>query len=88
MAKLPQTFPSLEISDVKDTARLRAVFTAITQMFQRVSAAFNNPEFGATAARPSTQLTVGQSYFDTTLGQPIWVSGDGVTWVDATGAPV
>ena len=40
---------------------------------------------GATASRPSTP-TLGQSYFDQTLGKPIWWSG--TAWVDATGAPV
>lgn len=40
---------------------------------------------GDTASRPSTP-TLGQSYFDQTLGKPIWWNG--TAWVDATGAPV
>jgi len=38
---------------------------------------------GTTALRPTSPIT-GQSYFDTTLGKPIW--WDGVEWVDATGS--
>jgi len=48
---------------------------------------------GATAGRPvdSTQvpLYIGQPYFDTTLGKPIWVKSRNPTvWCDATGAAV
>lgn len=39
---------------------------------------------GATAARPSSPAFVGQSFFDTTLGKPVFWNGTG--WVDATGA--
>lgn len=39
---------------------------------------------GATANRPTNGMQAGDSYFDTTLGIPIWYSGSG--WVDATGA--
>ena len=37
---------------------------------------------GATASRP-TAVYVGQPYFDTTIGKPVWWNG--TTWVDATG---
>lgn len=40
---------------------------------------------GITANRPPTPTT-GQTYFDTTLGQPIWY--DGSNWIDATGTTV
>lgn len=40
---------------------------------------------GATASRPATP-TIGQRYFDTTLGKPVWFNG--TNWVDATGAIV
>lgn len=48
---------------------------------------------GATANRPvSTNqiaLYIGQNYFDTTLGKPIWVKSLNPTvWCDATGAAV
>jgi len=41
---------------------------------------------GTTANRPAIDLQVGQYYFDTTLGQPIWYNG--TDWVDATGTTV
>ena len=41
---------------------------------------------GTTAQRPTSSLWVGRTYFDTTLGKPIWYKNPG--WVDATGAAV
>ena len=47
---------------------------------------------GVTANRPAgSDIYVGFQYFDTTLGKPIYasaISGDTVTWVDATGTSV
>ena len=40
---------------------------------------------GDTASRPASPV-VGESYFDTDLGKPIWF--DGTNWVDATGTTV
>lgn len=41
----------------------------------------------ATAGRPAaTAVPVGESYFDSTLGVPVW--SNGTDWVDATGATV
>lgn len=45
-----------------------------------------NIGIGTTAGRPSTFLTAGMQFFDTTLGKPIWY--DGTNWVDATGTQV
>ena len=44
-----------------------------------------------TADRPTKNLFIGRFYFDTSLGargKPIWISKDGSTWIDATGAAV
>jgi hypothetical protein len=38
---------------------------------------------GTTAKRPTDGLWVGRTYFDTTLGKPIWYSGTG--WIKADG---
>lgn len=38
---------------------------------------------GTTAQRPTSGLTAGIDYFDTTLGVPVWYNGS--AWVDATG---
>lgn len=41
---------------------------------------------GTTANRPTVRLEVGQTYFDTSLGHPIWYDANGSTgWCDATG---
>lgn len=46
------------------------------------------PDSGATTARPTASY-VGQMYFDTTLGYPIWCDDtDAQTWVDAQGNTV
>jgi len=45
------------------------------------------PQSGTSAQRP-TSTYIGQFYFDTTLGFPIWASVIGTTWVDAAGASV
>lgn len=41
---------------------------------------------GTTAQRPTSELAVGDTYLDTTLGKPIWYTGSG--WVDAAGTSV
>jgi hypothetical protein len=48
---------------------------------------------GPTAQRPVNTpqnfLYIGQEYFDTTLGKPVWVKSlQPTVWCDATGAPV
>ena len=42
---------------------------------------------GITDDRPNTPI-IGQGYFDTDLGYPIWYSGAVDGWVNATGASV
>jgi hypothetical protein len=66
------------------------------QLNQNLRIYFNNldnfltvistPQNGATADRPTQSLQVGQFYFDTTLGYPVWY--DGTDWVDAAGTVV
>lgn len=41
---------------------------------------------GTTAQRPGTGLNIGQQFFDTTLGIPIWWNG--TAWVNASGTVV
>ena len=41
---------------------------------------------GATAQRPTAILWIGRTYFDTTIGLPIWIQSLGPTvWIDAAG---
>lgn len=44
------------------------------------------PQAGTTANRPTLQLQIGQTYFDTTLGIPIWYNG--TVWKNASGSTV
>ena len=65
----------------------RAFFTSISFWLRPVGSS------GPTANRPvdtgSIQLYPGQTYFDTTLGKPIWVQSRNPTvWCDATGTSV
>ena len=64
------------------TNALRLYFNQIDNFTQNVTV----PPSGTTANRPTERLQIGQYYFDTTLGIPIWY--DGTNWVDATGATV
>jgi hypothetical protein len=44
------------------------------------------PAAGITADRPVAELQIGQFYFDTTLGIPIWWNG--TVWKNASGTTV
>jgi hypothetical protein len=51
---------------------------------------FAAQQSGTTANRPTKQLWVGRTYFDTTLNLPIWVQAvsPAVVWQDAAGNTV
>jgi hypothetical protein len=82
--KLPISFPNLVINDA-NVQTLQRVFQDLTRSLQEIAGANNFPDQGATGSRPKAQLTIGQTYFDTTLGKPVWWRGS--VWVDATGTP-
>ena len=48
--------------------------------------AISTPQNGTTANRPTLNLQIGQFYFDTTLGIPIWYNG--TVWKNASGTTV
>lgn len=83
MSKLPYSYPSLNAQ-----GSLFALGQEVARMFQRVAKAFNEPDHGPTAERPTRDLTPAQQFFDTTLNRPIWWDAVNVQWVDATGTPV
>jgi hypothetical protein len=64
------------------TKQLRLYFNQLDNFTQNI----NIPASGATADRPTTSLQVGQFYFDTTLGYPIWYNG--TVWKNASGTTV
>jgi len=61
---------------------LRLYFNQIDNFTQNITI----PAAGTTALRPTDYLEVGQTYFDITLGIPIW--WDGSDWVNASGTVV
>jgi hypothetical protein len=85
--KVSLSYPNLRIDGMP---QLSSFVEAVLVAFRQIAGAINNPDFGSTAQRPPSTivpgLSVGQSYFDTTLGKPVW--WDGTHWVDATGASV
>ena len=57
--------------------------------FNKLSAnitTLSTPSSGTTAARPVNALLIGQYYFDTTIGRPIWWNGS--NWINAAGTVV
>lgn len=87
---IPPRAPNLPLGPTEYEARyvdqltnaLRLYFNTIDNFAQNVTV----PASGDTASRPLTSLAVGQFYFDTDLGLPIWWNG--TDWVDATGTTV
>ena len=61
---------------------LRLYFNQIDNFTQNVTI----PPSGATADRPTERLEVGQYYFDTTIGRPIYWNG--TNWINAAGTVV
>jgi len=61
---------------------LRLYFAQVDNFAQGI----NVPSSGTTADRPTTFLVVGQTYYDTTLGIPIWYNG--TVWKNASGTTV
>jgi hypothetical protein len=61
---------------------LRLYFNQIDNFTQNITI----PAAGTTALRPTDYLEVGQYYFDTTLGIPIWWNG--TVWKNASGTTV
>jgi len=53
--------------------------------WQRVTSSLTDS--GTTAQRPTSALWIGRTFFDTTLGKPVWVKQvrPAVVWVDAAG---
>jgi hypothetical protein len=70
-------------------AQLRVYFNTLDSTNNQIISAVNTlstPSAGTTGDRPSTDLQVGQFYFDTTINRPIW--WDGTNWINAAGTVV
>lgn len=71
-----------------DEKRFTAPWGGWLSIVQRILQATSSS--GTTAQRPTTGLYVGQFWFDTTLGLPVWVKATtpAVVWVNGAGAVV
>ena len=82
--------PNLPLGTEEYERRYQDQFTNVLRLYfnqvDNFSQGINVPQNGTTANRPITFLQVGQFYFDTTLGYPIWY--DGNDWVDSSGTVV
>jgi hypothetical protein len=61
---------------------MRLYFNQVDNFAQSIAL----PDAGITANRPVTNVQIGQFYFDTTLGIPIWYNG--TVWKNASGTTV
>jgi hypothetical protein len=86
----PSQAPNLPIAPTEYQQRyidqvnnvLRLYFSQVDNFTQNVTV----PASGTTANRPTENLQVGQYYFDTSLGYPIYWNGS--DWVNALGEPL
>jgi hypothetical protein len=87
---IPSKAPNLPIAPIDYEQRyvdqltnaLRLYFNQIDNITQNIII----PQSGTTADRPTDRLQVGQYYFDTTIGRPIWYNG--TDWINAAGTVV
>lgn len=91
MALIPPKAPNLLITPPSeyDSRFFEQLNNALRLYFNQIdnfSQGVNVPSSGTTTSRPTAFLQIGQFYFDTTLGYPIWYNG--TDWVDATGTVV
>jgi hypothetical protein len=61
---------------------LRLYFNQLNNYIQ----ALGTPKYGLKSQRPLTNQQIGQFYFDTTLGYPVWWNGS--KWVNYNGTAV
>ena len=89
--------PSLPIAPLTYSQQHHELYSSVLRLFfnQLITyviglnnniIAVNTPNAGITADRPTAALHVGETYFDTTLGVPIWWNG--TAWVNASGTTV
>lgn len=72
-----------------DARQFDQLLYALRLYFNRLdayNATASMPAYGLTADRPTQNLQIGQFYYDTTLGIPIWYNG--TVWKNASGTTV
>jgi hypothetical protein len=88
---IPPKAPNLLIAPPAeyDSRYQEQLLNALRLYFNQVdnfSQGINVPQTGTTADRPISNLQVGQIYYDTTLGIPIWYNG--TVWKNSSGTTV
>jgi hypothetical protein len=86
----PTSAPNLPIAPVNYAQQYQDQFSNALRLYFAQIDAFTQytavPTSGTTKNRPGAQLFIGQMYFDTTLGIPIWWNG--THWVNSVGTGV
>jgi len=87
---IPTKAPNLPVAGMMyDQSFENQILNALRLYFVQIdnfSRATSTVRYGTTANRPAVGETIGQMYFDTTLGIPIWYNG--TKWVNSSGASV
>jgi hypothetical protein len=90
MPKYDIRAPALPLSPVQYDQRQQDQFQSVLRLYFSRLDNYNSissvPAFGITADRPVLERQIGQFYFDTTLGIPIWWNG--TVWKNASGTTV
>lgn len=86
----PTSAPNLPIAPVTYAQQYQDQLNNVLRLYFTQVDAFTQyyaiPNSGTTLNRPGAQLFIGQPYFDTTLGIPIWWNGK--HWVNSAGTSV
>jgi hypothetical protein len=90
MERYQSRAPSLPIPSYEYSHKQQDQFQNVLRLYFNQLDSFNLnvtvPNSGTSANRPTERLLVGEVYFDTTLGQPIWWNGN--YWINAIGEPI
>jgi hypothetical protein len=82
--------PSLPIPSYEYSHKQQDQFQNVLRLYFNQLDSFNLnvtiPNSGTSADRPVGKINLGQFYFDTTLGIPIWWNG--LDWINAIGDPL
>ena len=90
MAIIPTRNPRLPVAPLEYNKlfmdQLEQILGLYFNQVDNAIAGLITPSSGTTANRPTIRLQIGQFYYDTTLGIPIWYNG--TVWKNASGTTV
>ena len=89
-AIIPTKAPNLPVAGQEyDQSYFNQILNALRLYFVQIdnfTSVTATVRYGTTAQRPAVGQLIGQQYFDTTLGIPIWYNG--TKWVNSSGTVV